>query len=195
MWDKIYNIDKYVYGKSPNDFLKANFKSLPKGKTLLLAEGEGRNAVFLAKHGFDATAVDISHVALQKAKKLADENGVEIELICEDLTKFDMGENRWDSIISIFCHLPSQQRADLYKKVQLALKPKGTFLLEGYTPKQLKYKTGGPPTEDMMVSKEILLNELPKLEFAYLKELDREIHEGINHHGLGAVVQAIGFKK
>ena len=110
MWDERYSPDEYVYGKAPNQFLEENYNAIPKGKVLSLAEGEGRNAVFLAKQGYSVTAVDASQVGLSKAKKLAEENGVELELIRGDLVDFDIGENKWDGIVSIFCPLPSALR-------------------------------------------------------------------------------------
>ena len=195
MWDQEYDTEEYVYGKLPNDFLKERYSTIPKGKVLLLAEGEGRNAVFLAKLGYAVTAVDISSVGLEKAKKLAGENSVSIEVICEDLATFDLGEKKWDGIVSISCHLPPELRQDLYKRIERALKPSGVFFLEGYRPEQLKYKTGGPPLAEMMTSKETLVKELPNLAFSHLQEIDRKVNEGINHHGLGAVIQAIGTPK
>lgn len=188
MWDQEYDTDEYVYGKLPNDFLKSHYGEIPKGKVLLLAEGEGRNAVFLAKLGYAVTAVDISSVGLKKAEKLANENNVTIETICADLETFDLGVNKWDGIVSIYCHLPPTLRQDLYSRIQLALNASGTFLLEAYRPEQLEYKTGGPPVASMMISKETLVNELPNLSFTHLEGLVREVNEGINHHGLGAVI-------
>ena len=192
MWDQEYDTEDYVYGKQPNDFLMKRYTTIPNGKVLFLAEGEGRNAVFLAKHGYTVTAVDLSIVGLEKAKNLAAENNVNIELICEDLETFDLGDNKWDGIVSISCHLPPELRQHLYKRIERALKPSGVFFLEGYRPEQLKFKTGGPPLAEMMTSKETLVKELPNLKFSHLKEIDREVNEGINHHGMGAVIQAIG---
>jgi SAM-dependent methyltransferase len=195
MWDTEYDREEYVYGKLPNDFLKSHYKVIPKGKVLLLAEGEGRNAVFLAKLGYSVTAVDISSVGLKKAEKLAKENNVIIETVCADLEVFDLGENKWDGIVSIYCHLPLTIRQALYKRIEWAIKPSGVFLLEGYRPEQLDYKTGGPPVASMMISKETLIKELPNFTFSHLETLERVVHEGINHNGLGAVIQAIGTLK
>ncbi|MBU2871017.1 class I SAM-dependent methyltransferase [Colwellia sp. E2M01] len=195
MWDEKYDTDEYIYGKSPNDFLRNHYDSLPKGKILLLAEGEGRNAVFLAKLGYTVTAVDISSVGLEKAEKLAKTNGVMIETICADLEEFDLGECKWDGIVSIYCHLPPQVRKKLYARIERAIKPAGVLLLEGYRPEQLSYKTGGPPVASMMISKEILLEELPNFTFTHLQAIEREVHEGSHHNGLGAVIQAIGSLK
>lgn len=195
MWDEEYKTDEYMYGKQPNDFLKENHSLIPKGKVLMLAEGEGRNAVFLATLGYQVTAVDISSIGLEKAKKLAAENNVEVETICEDLQTFDLGNEQWEGIVSIACHLPPELRKDLYKRVELALKPSGVFFMEGYTPEQLNYKSGGPPLAEMMTSKEMLIEELPNITFSHLQELEREVIEGVNHFGLAAVVQAIGTLK
>ena len=130
MWDERYSAEEYAYGTNPNNFLEANVSSIPKGKVLSLAEGEGRNAVFLAKQGYSVTAVDSFLVGLNKARKFAGENGVIVEFIHTDLAEYDLGENKWDGIVSIFCPLPSSIRKQLHKKVEAALKRDGVFLLE-----------------------------------------------------------------
>jgi SAM-dependent methyltransferase len=193
MWNERYSAEEYAYGTNPNKFLEANVSSIPKGKVLSLAEGEGRNAVFLAKQGYSVTAVDASLVGLNKARKLAEDNGVIVEFIHTDLAEYDLGENKWDGIVSIFCPLPSSIRKQLHKKVEAALKRNGLFLLEAYTPAQLKYGTGGGNSVDVMQSKESLSLELAGLKFKHLIELERDVVEGIYHTGIGAVVQAIAF--
>lgn len=193
MWDERYSSEEYAYGTNPNKFLEANVSSIPKGKVLSLAEGEGRNTVFLAKQGYSVTAVDSSLVSLNKARKLAEENGVIVEFIHTDLVEYDLGENKWDGIVSIFCPLPSSIRKQPHKKVEAALKRNGVFLLEAYTPAQLKYGTGGGNSVDVMQSKESLSLELAGLKFKHLIELERDVVEGIYHTGIGAVVQAIAF--
>jgi SAM-dependent methyltransferase len=195
MWDERYSAAEYVYGTNPNNFLEANFSSIPKGKVLSLAEGEGRNAVFLAKQGYSVTAVDASLVGLNKARKLAEENGVVVEFIQADLADYDLGENQWEGIVSIFCPLPSSIRKQVHQKVAAGLKPNGVFLLEAYTPNQLKHGTGGGNSVDVMQSQETLSQELAGLKFQHLIELERDIIEGIYHTGIGAVVQAIASKE
>lgn len=195
MWDERYSGQEYAYGTKPNQFLEENVHHIPKGKILSLAEGEGRNAVFLAKQGYTVTAIDGSIVGLNKAQKLAEENGVVIECIHTDLADYDLGENQWDGIISIFVPLPSTLRIQLYKKVEAGLKPNGVFLLEAYRPEQLKHGTGGGNSVDVMQTKESLLLELPGLKFSHLIELEREVIEGTYHTGIGAVVQAIAAKE
>ena len=195
MWDERYGSDEYAYGRAPNDFLKERHGVIPKGKVLSLAEGEGRNAVFLAKQGYTVTAVDGSQVGLSKAGKLAEENGVEIELIHADLAEFDLGTDAWDGIVSIFCPLPADLRTALHRKVVAGLKPNGVFLLEAYRPEQLQYGTGGGKSADTMTTKDSLLADLAGLRFIRLQELERNVVEGIYHTGLGAVVQAIAVKE
>jgi len=195
MWDERYDEAEYAYGTAANDFLAQNVKHIPKGKVLCLAEGEGRNAVFLALQGYSVTAVDASLVGLNKARKLAGENGVDIEFIHADLSDYDLGTNQWRGIVSIFCPLPSLIRKQLYKKVEKALKSNGVFLLESYTPNQLKHGTGGGKSIDVMQTKVSLTLELSRLEFKHLLELERDVIEGKYHTGIGAVVQAIASIK
>lgn len=194
MWDERYSAEEYAYGTTPNKFLEQNVHCIPKGRVLSLAEGEGRNAVFLAKQGYFVTAVDASVVGLNKARKLAEKNDVLVEFVHADLAGYDLGENKWDGIVSIFCPLPSSIRKELYKKVIIGLKRNGVFLLEAYTPEQLKYGTGGGNSVDVMQSEKSLSLELAGLQFKYLIELERDVIEGIYHTGMGSVVQAIATK-
>ncbi len=194
MWDEKYNTKDYVYGTEPNEFLAQHVNLLPKGRILSLAEGEGRNAVYLAKQGYSVTAVDSSRVGLDKARQLADENKVDIDFIHSDLEHFDLGEEQWDGIVSIFCHVPPSLRKSLHEKVINALKFHGVLILEAYTPEQLKHGTGGPPVAELMMSANALEQELSGLKFDHLEELERHVQEGIGHSGKGAVVQLVGFK-
>ena len=192
MWDDIYSADEYVYGKAPNDFLKENTGVLKPGNVLCIAEGEGRNSVFLAKQGFSVTAVDSSRVGLEKTEALAEENGVTVETIHCDLADFVFTPGIWDNIVSIFCHLPPTLRHKVHQGAVQGLVKGGCLLLEAYTPDQVNYGTGGPPTADLMVTLEMLENELKGLEFLHAKELVREVIEGTKHHGTASVVQFIG---
>ncbi|GAB2681718.1 SAM-dependent methyltransferase [Aliiglaciecola aliphaticivorans] len=194
MWDERYTDKDYAYGKQPNSFLAEHFPVIPKGKVLSLAEGEGRNAVFLAKQGYAVTAVDASAVGLEKAELLAKENGVEIELIHADLAEFNIHEGVWDGVLSIFCPLPPELRSRVYKKAVNGLKAGGVFMLEAYTPEQLKHGTGGGKSIDSMTSKESILTDLDGLNFNHLEEIERDVIEGKYHTGRGAVIQVIATK-
>ena len=193
MWDDIYSDTDYVYGKQPNDFLKANVSELKKGRVLCLAEGEGRNAVFLARHGFSVTAVDSSLVGVNKTRALAEENNVDVDAVHSDLADFDIGHEQWDSIVSIFCHLPPALRKSVHESVAEGLCRGGVFLLEAYTPKQLEYGTGGPPSAELMFTLDMVRQELPGLELVHQQELEREVIEGYKHNGLASVVQVIAM--
>ncbi len=194
MWNERYSQTEYAFGKNPNDFLVEVIEQIPKGRVLCLAEGEGRNAVYLAQQGCRVTAVDASAVGLEKARKLAADHGVEIEIIVADLTDFPIQANSWDAIISIFCHLPPIVRRNVHQQVVAGLRSGGKFVLEAYTPRQLEFKTGGPPNVDLMMDLTILQRELKGLEFKQAVEIEREIQEGLFHHGHSAVVQVLAVK-
>lgn len=194
MWDERYDSDEYAYGKEPNDFLKEAAGNLPQGRILCLAEGEGRNAVYLATLGYKVTVVDSSAVGLAKARQLAQEHGVTIKTETTDLADYDIGNGQWDGIVSIFCHLPPALRRQVHHSIVEGLKPGGVLLLEAYTPRQLDYKTGGPPIVEMTMTLEQLRTELEGLEFRHAIETVRPVHEGRYHHGDGAVVQLVAVK-
>ena len=191
MWDEEYSVDEYVYGTEPNDFLLSMTEKLKKNRVLCLAEGEGRNAVHLAREGFAATAVDSSRVGLEKAERLAHQNGVVIETVLVDLADFTVVKDSWDSIVSISCHLPPDLRKKIHRDVVAGLRKGGTFLLEAYTPEQLEYGTGGPPSAEYMMDLETLREELSGLKIVHGVELVRNVVEGVNHTGMGSVVQVL----
>lgn len=189
MWDERYQGADFVYGTEPNDFLRSQIEFLPPGRILCLAEGEGRNAVFLAEAGFTVTAVDQSSVGLAKAERLAALRGVRIETVVADLADFPIEPESWDGIVSIFAHTPPPVRRHVHREVVTGLKPGGVLVLEAYRPEQLQYKTGGPPVAEMMMDLPGLRAELAGLDFEYAAETVREVQEGPLHHGQGAVVQ------
>jgi len=193
-WDQRYATADYQYGKAANDFLLSVAKRLPLGKCLCLAEGEGRNAVYLAELGHQVTAVDNSRVGLNKAEALAKERGVQIETCVADLADFEIEPESWDSIISIYCHVDGDIRSALHRKVVAGLRPGGGLVLEAYRPEQLAYGTGGPPTVEKLMSLTQLRDELAGLDFQHALELEREVVEGNLHTGLGAVVQILAAK-
>jgi SAM-dependent methyltransferase len=194
MWNERYSQAEYVYGKNPNDFLVEVVQQIPKGRVLCLADGEGRNGVYLAQQGCQVTAVDASPVGLEKARKLSAERSVAIETIVADLAEFPVQPDAWDAIVSIFCHLPPTIRAHVHQQVVTGLRSGGVFVLEAYTPRQLAFKTGGPPTADLTMELATLQQELDGLKFNHAKELERDIQEGRFHQGHSAVVQVLAVK-
>lgn len=194
MWDERYNTEEYVYGKEPNAFLASVIADMPQGRILCLAEGEGRNAVFLAEQGSDVVAVDASAVGLEKASRLANERGVKIETLVENLSDVVIEPGGWDAIVSIFAHVPPEIRRPLHKKIVQGLRPGGMLVLEAYTPEQIGLGTGGPPVVEMTMSLDALRDELDGLVFRHAVELHRDVVEGKFHTGKGAVVQLVAVK-
>jgi SAM-dependent methyltransferase len=189
-WDARYEGAQFMYGTEPNDFLRERVGALPVGGTVLcLAEGEGRNAVFLAQHGFNVTGVDGSTVGLAKAQRLARERGVTIQTVVADLRDYDPGVAQWDAVVSIWCHLPPTLRATLNPRVVAALKPNGVLLLEHYHPRQVTYGTGGPPDAALLVTREALEHDFAQLSPIYAFEGERVVHEGHGHEGNSFVTQ------
>ena len=194
MWDDVYNAEHYVYGSEPNEFLRAHSANLPQGRVLCIGDGEGRNSVYLARQGYQVTAVDLSAVGIAKAKKLAAQYGVNVDYIQADLADFSFGNKQWDGIVSIFCHLPAALRKRVHQQVIDSLKPGGVFLLEGYTPRQLQFGTGGPKAVEMLLDKDEVASELAALNILHLQALDRQVIEGVKHTGTGAVLQLLAQK-
>ncbi len=150
-WNNRYNEAEFAYGTEPNDLLKSNIQVFkPNSKILCLAEGEGRNAVFLAEHNHDVTAVDYSQEGLNKLQKLSSDKNLYIETICIDLNHYKIEENKWDAIICIFGHFPEPLRQTVFKQVYKGLNIGGVFLMEAYHKDQLNYKTGGPQVTELL---------------------------------------------
>lgn len=194
MWNERYDSDDFAYGIEPNSFLVENAKLLT-DPVLSLAEGEGRNAVFLASLGLNVLGVDGSEIGLAKAQKLATSRGLVIQTEVADLADYEPPENFYGSVVSIFAHLPSIVRARLYRLVERSLKPGGLVLLEAYSKTQLSRNTGGPKDADMLMSCVELEKEFPNCEPILSQELEREVVEGSFHTGLASVVQFIARKK
>jgi SAM-dependent methyltransferase len=191
MWDDRFDTAEYVYGTAPNDFLVEAAALIPPGPVLSLAEGEGRNAVYLAERGHPVTAVDASAVGLAKAERLAAARGVAITTVHADLATWPIAPGAWSGIVSVFCHLPPAVRAPLHAAVTQGLAAGGVFVCEAYTPAQLAFGTGGPRDVALLVTLDALRAELAGLEFLVAREVERDLHEGALHQGRSAVVQVV----
>lgn len=193
-WDERFGAPGFTYGTEPNDFLASVAERIPQGRILSLAEGEGRNAVYLASRGYDVTAVDASAVGLAKARELAESREVSITTVLADLEQFIIAPQQWNGIISCYCHLPPPLRRTVHRASVAGLKPGGVFVLEAFSKKQLEFDSGGPKSLDMLMSLEELEEELAGLRFDHAAELERNVLEGSGHRGLAAVVQIFAVK-
>jgi SAM-dependent methyltransferase len=193
-WDERYSEPGFAYGTAPNEFIASAADRIPKGRILSLAEGEGRNAVYLASLGYEVTGVDGSEVGLRKAQELAAERGVTLRTIHADLSEFRIEPEQWDGIIACYCHLPSAIRIPLHRAAVRGLKPGGVFVLEAFSKEQLSYGTGGPQSPDMLMDVDDLKQELAGLEFIHAVQVERDVREGSRHTGRASVVQIIGSK-
>jgi SAM-dependent methyltransferase len=194
-WDERYAQDEWIFGTEPNEFLRQEAHRIPPGRVLCLGEGEGRNSVFLAEQGYEVVGVDRSQVGLDKAQALAKERGVFVETVVSSIEDFDLTEGEWEGIVSIFFHLPPALRRRVHKAVVQGLAPGGILILEAYTPRQLELGTGGPPDVEKLMTLGILAEELVGLEPLFAQEVEREVHEGRMHHGVGSVVQFVGVRR
>lgn len=191
MWDDRYSEEGFAYGLAPNDFL-ASQVGLLRSPVLSLCSGEGRNEVWLAQQGLEVHSLDASAVGVRKTLALAQERGVTVHAQVGDLAGFALGEARWGGVVAIFAHLPQPLRAQVHAGIVRALRPGGVLLLEAYTPRQLKHRTGGPQAAPMLYEPEDLAAELRGLTLERCAEVERDVVEGRYHTGRAAVVQVIG---
>ncbi|KAI9202011.1 SAM domain-containing protein [Polychytrium aggregatum] len=194
-WDERFQPNAgFAYGRAPNDFLVEAARRLkPNSKILSLAEGEGRNAIYLAQQGHSVHCVDFSRVGLAKTDEWAQQLGLSSLITTEfgDLAIYNLGEGEWDAIVSIWCHLPADIRKRVHHDAERALKPQGVVILEAYTPNNIGRGTGGPREPEMCMDTATLRGDFAGLSIEYLEEKEREIVEGGYHSGLSATVQLI----
>lgn len=194
-WDERYACDEFVYGVQPNEFLRIQAFRLTAGaKVLCLAEGEGRNSTYLASLGMHVTSVDSSVVGVQKAQRLARQRGVQVTAMVADLADFDLGTERWNAQVSIFAHLPATLRANLRSRMKHAMASGGLLILEHYHPRQLEYGTGGPQDPQMMTTLAELERDFAGWDLLHRFEGERDVDEGVLHHGRAYVTQLIAQK-
>jgi cyclopropane fatty-acyl-phospholipid synthase-like methyltransferase len=196
MWDERYATEEYFFGTEPNAFLVSQRHLLKPGMSCLaVADGEGRNGVWLAQQGLKVLSVEASAVALEKAKKLAEQRGVAIDFEQADLAHWQWGENRFDAVAAIFIQFaPPALRVQMFEGIKRCLKPGGLLLLQGYTPRQLEYKTGGPPLAENMYTEKMLRDAFRDMEILNLSEHDDHVSEGAGHSGMSALIDMVARK-
>jgi len=195
-WDERYAGEAFLFGTAPNAFLASQRHRLPAaGTALAVADGEGRNGVWLAEQGLDVLAVDASTAGLAKSRKLAQSRGVTLHHELADLAQWDFGTERFDVIAAIFIQFADPAlRARIFEGMCRALKPGGVLLLEGYRPEQLGYGTGGPSEVANLYTEALLREAFMTLRIEHLACYDAEIHEGSGHDGMSALIDLVARK-
>lgn len=195
-WNARFQGEDYLFGTAPNGFLVAQAGRLQPGqRALAIADGEGRNGVFLAKHGLKVRSVDFSPVALIKAQRLAAREGVELETECADFAQWRWERERFDVVVGIFIQFADAAlRSRIFHGIRETLKPGGLVIVQGYRPEQLRYGTGGPKELDHLYTTAMLREAFDGFEILHLAEHDDVIREGSGHSGMSALIDLVARK-
>lgn len=193
-WNERYAQTDLAYGQQPNVFLKDQLNGLQPGKILFPAEGEGRNAVYAARQGWDVVAFDYSEASRNKARQMAAKAGVSLEYQVQNANDFSLEADSLDAIALIYAHFPAPTREIFHHNLQAWLKPKGIVMLEAFHPRQLQYASGGPKQESMLYSPHMLLEDFKDLEILLLEELEIVLDEGPYHQGPAYVTRLVARK-
>ena len=195
-WDERYATDDYIFGTAPNVFLASQAGLIRSGmRALAIADGEGRNGVWLAEQGAYVHAIDVSPMALEKARKLAEERRVTLEFEQADVLNWNWPEETYNLVAAIFIQVaPPPERDRIIDGIRRALKPGGLLILQGYTPKQVEFATGGPPDAANMYTADLLRKWFGDWDIAHLSEHESFINEGTHHHGMSALIDLVAIK-
>jgi SAM-dependent methyltransferase len=195
-WEARFAAKEYVFGTAPNAFLERQSDLLIEGKNALsIADGEGRNGVWLAERGLNVTAQDFSPTAQDKARHLANERGVTLSFEQSDLSQRSWRPDHYDVVVGIFFQFLSPvNRKRVFSGIIQTVKPGGIILIEGYGPKQLDYGTGGPKKLKNLYTEDMLRDGFGRLSELNIASYDADISEGAGHSGLSAIVDLIGRK-
>ncbi|MFO7542936.1 MAG: class I SAM-dependent methyltransferase [Thiobacillus sp.] len=195
-WNARYATEEYVFGTAPNAFLSSQTAHLKAGqRTLAIADGEGRNGVWLAEQGLHVHAIDFSPAALAKAAKLAAERDVSLEFEQADVLQWAWPEAVYDVVVAIFIQFaPPPERERIIDGIRRTLKPGGVLILQGYTPKQVAFGTGGPSNPANMYTEADLRRWFGDWTIAHLAEHESHISEGAHHHGMSALIDLVAQK-
>ena len=195
-WETRFASPDYVFGTEPNAFLKKQAPRFSRGqKALALADGEGRNGVWLAEQGLAVVSLDFSPAAQNKARALAAERGVKVTFVRADVHLWDYPQAAFDVVVEIFAQFsPPAQRAIKWRGIRRALKTGGVLIIQGYTPKQLQYGTGGPKQLENLYTRTMLEREFGDFRDVKIVEEERDLHEGASHAGMSAVIGLTAIK-
>lgn len=195
-WNERFSSPDYLFGTEPNAFLAVQAHLLKPGqKALAVADGEGRNGVWLAEQGLDVLSFDFSPVGVNKARQLAKSRGVTLTTKLADVATWDWEADRFDVVVAIFIQFAAPDLRDaIFKGIRRTLVPGGLLLLQGYRPEQLQYGTGGPPCAENMYTADLLRAAFAGFDILHLKEHDSFTSEGKGHEGMSALIDLVARK-
>jgi SAM-dependent methyltransferase len=195
-WNQRFQCDNYIFGREPNDFLRSQAALfVPGSRALCVADGEGRNSVWLARQGLRVDAFDISETGVRKALALAADAKVHVEFSVSDCDLWPWPEDCYDTVVAIFVQFADPPMRDrLFAKMIRSLRPGGLLVLQGYTPKQLDFKTGGPPFLSHLYTDDMLEHAFASLHILELREYEADLAEGTQHHGRSALIGLVARK-
>ena len=196
-WNRRFAEDGFLFGTEPNAWLREHAGVWQAGQRLLsVADGEGRNSVWLAKRGLTVDAFDIAELGVAKARRLAAEQGVAVNCVVSDCDTFPWPEAVYDGVAAIFVQFADPAlRTRLFANIRRCLKPGGTLVLQGYTPQQLVYRTGGPPVESHLYTEALLREAFADMEITVLREYEAELAEGSGHRGRSALIGLVARRR
>ncbi len=199
-WNKRYSKQEFIYGETPNEYLKEKLSGMPAGKILFPAEGEGRNAVFAAAQGWEVSAFDQSEEGKKKAEVLADKNGVKIDYRISEVEHSYYPEASFDALVLIFAHFPGSRRKAWHRKLSTFVKKGGRLILEGFSKQhrekqQVNPRAGGPGDLDMLYDLDELVDDFEGFDFIEVYETETELNEGNYHQGKASVIRILATKK
>jgi 2-polyprenyl-3-methyl-5-hydroxy-6-metoxy-1,4-benzoquinol methylase len=196
-WNQRYSAPEYIFGTGPNRFLASQQHLFKPGDHVLdVACGEGRNSVWLASFGCNVLGMDVSPLALNKAKQLAADRGVTVTWQEADVRSWQWQPDAFDAVVCIFIQFAEpSQRVRLFSGLQTTLKPGGKLVLQGYTPKQVEYKTGGPPQAAHMYTTAMLQDAFASLDIVHLQEHEDVLSEGTKHVGRSALIDLVAYRR
>lgn len=195
-WNQRFATEEYIFGSEPNVWLHEHGGIFQPGQRVLcMADGEGRNSVWLAQQGLQVDAYDIAEQGLAKARRLAQSKGVKVNYSLADCDSFDHGSERYDGAVVIFVQFADPaMRERQFANIRRCLKPGGVLILLGYSPKQLQYKTGGPGIESHLYTEALLRQAFAGWELLSLREYEAELKEGSRHAGPSALIGLVARK-
>ncbi len=196
-WNRRFGTDDYLFGTEPNAWLREHAGLWQPGQRVLsVADGEGRNSVWLAQRGLVVDAFDIAEVGVAKARLLAQQRGVSVNFTVSDCDSYSWPAARYDGVAAIFVQFADPAlRERLFANIQRSLKPGGALVLQGYTRKQLEYKTGGPPLADHLYTEAMLREAFAAMEIVELREYEAQVAEGTGHLGHSALIGLVARRR